>query len=50
MHLRQSLYRHLGRWITCEFEFSRDARLGLGNRYEVESFKDVFCHFFYWQV
>ncbi len=50
MHLRQSLYRRLGRWITCEFEFSRDARLGLRNRYEVESFKDVFCHFFYWQV
>lgn len=50
MHLRQSLYRRLGRWITCEFEFSRDSRLGLRNRFEVESFKDVFCHYFYWQV
>lgn len=43
-------YRRLSRWITCEFKFSQSSKLTLKNKYEVASFKDVFCHPFYWQV
>lgn len=44
------LYRRLGRWITCEFNFFGDSKTTLKSKYEVASFKDVFCHPFYWQV
>ncbi|MEO0769378.1 MAG: FkbM family methyltransferase [Cyanobacteria bacterium J06649_4] len=44
------LYRRLGRWITCEFNFFENSKAALQNKYEVASFKDVFCHPFYWQV
>lgn len=44
------LYRRLARWITCEFSLANTTKLSLKNKYEVASFKDVFCHPFYWQV
>ncbi|NJO59327.1 MAG: FkbM family methyltransferase [Richelia sp. RM2_1_2] len=44
------LYRRLARWISCEFNLSNKQKISLKNKYEVASFKDVFCHPFYWQV
>lgn len=44
------LYRRLSRWITCEFELENHAKVALSNKYEIASFKDVFCHPFYWQA
>lgn len=44
------LYRRLGRWVTCEFNLFERFKISLSNKYEVASFKDVFCHPFYWQV
>lgn len=44
------LYRRLANWITCEFSFQNNKKIKLGNKYEVASFKDVFCHPFYWQL
>jgi FkbM family methyltransferase len=44
------LYRRLCRWITCELKLSDCSKLALQSKYEVASFKDVFCHPFYWQV
>jgi FkbM family methyltransferase len=44
------LYRRLARWITCEFKLKNNSKIALENKYEIASFKDVFCHPFYWQV
>lgn len=44
------LYRRLSRWITCEFKLKKHSKIALKNKYEIASFKDVFCHPFYWQV
>jgi FkbM family methyltransferase len=44
------LYRRLARWITCEFKLKNNSKIALKNKYEIASFKDVFCHPFYWQV
>ena len=44
------LYRRLSQWITCEFGLSRRSKITLKNKFEVASFKDVFCHPFYWQL
>ncbi|NEO93680.1 MAG: hypothetical protein F6K56_27160 [Moorea sp. SIO3G5] len=44
------LYRRLSPWITCEFKLSNQKTIALKNKYEIASFKDVFCHPFYWQV
>lgn len=44
------LYRRLSQWITCEFKLKNNAKISLKNKYEVASFKDVFCHPFYWQI
>ncbi|MBE9049460.1 FkbM family methyltransferase [Nostocales cyanobacterium LEGE 11386] len=44
------LYRRLANWITCEFNFQPNKKTALKNKYEVASFKDVFCHPFYWQL
>jgi len=52
MSFSSFLYRRLSRWITCEFELdgANQSKIALKNKYEVASFKDVFCHPFYWQV
>lgn len=50
MNLSFFLYRRLSRWITCEFSLPNQTKISLKNKYEVASFKDVFCHPFYWQV
>ena len=50
MNINFFLYRRLCKWITCEFQFSKKNKLSLQSKYEVASFKDVFCHPFYWQV
>jgi FkbM family methyltransferase len=50
MNIPFFLYRRLSRWISCEFLFSNDRKIALKNKYEVASFKDVFCHPFYWQL
>jgi FkbM family methyltransferase len=44
------LYRRLARWVTCEFNLGEQSKISLQNKYEVASFRDVFCHPFYWQV
>ena len=44
------LYRRLSRWITCELKLQESSKIALESKYEVASFKDVFCHPFYWQV
>jgi len=44
------LYRRLARWITCEFGLPNNQKIRLSNKYEISSFKDVFCHPFYWQI
>jgi FkbM family methyltransferase len=44
------LYRRLSKWITCEFSFENYKQIKLANKYEIASFKDVFCHPFYWQL
>lgn len=50
MDLPFFLYRRFSRWITCKFRLQDDAQISLSNKYEIASFKDVFCHPFYWQV
>jgi FkbM family methyltransferase len=50
MSLRSFLYRRLSRWITCEFNLQNQGKISLRSKYEIASFKDVFCHPFYWQV
>ncbi|MEH1910663.1 MAG: FkbM family methyltransferase [Nostoc sp.] len=50
MSLPFFLYRRLARWITCEFNWQNQSKVTLKNKYEVASFKNVFCHPFYWQV
>jgi FkbM family methyltransferase len=50
MSINSFLYRRLAPWITCEFKLAEESNLRLQNKYEVASFKDVFCHPFYWQV
>ena len=50
MNIHFFLYRRLSQLITCEFNLSKDAKISLKNKFEVASFKDVFCHPFYWQV
>ena len=49
-NLQFFLYRRLARWITCEFGLSSNVKITLPDKYEVASFKDVFCHPFYWQI
>jgi FkbM family methyltransferase len=44
------LYRRLAKFITCELNLGLGKKITLQNKYEVASFKDVFCHPFYWQV
>jgi FkbM family methyltransferase len=44
------LYRRLAKFITCEFSLGTGQKIALQNKYEVASFKDVFCHPFYWQI
>jgi FkbM family methyltransferase len=44
------LYKRLSRWITCEFQLTPDSKIRLQNKFEIASFKDVFCHPFYWQL
>jgi FkbM family methyltransferase len=43
------LYRRLAKFITCELGIST-GKIALTDKYEVASFKDVFCHPFYWQI
>ncbi|UJB69825.1 hypothetical protein HRE53_01090 [Acaryochloris sp. 'Moss Beach'] len=50
MNIPFFLYRRLSPWITCEFNFSENSKVSLDNKFAVASFKDVFCHPFYWQV
>jgi FkbM family methyltransferase len=50
MSISYFLYRRLANWITCEFNLPNKLKIKLKNKYEVASFKDVFCHPFYWQV
>lgn len=50
MSIKSFLYRRLSRWITCELKLQEDSKIALETKYEVASFKDVFCHPFYWQV
>jgi FkbM family methyltransferase len=50
MNIPFFLYRRLSRWISCELLLSNDRKIALKNKYEVASFKDVFCHPFYWQL
>jgi FkbM family methyltransferase len=50
MNIPFFLYRRLSRWISCEFLLSGERKIALKNKYEVASFKDVFCHPFYWQL
>jgi FkbM family methyltransferase len=50
MNLSFFLYRRLSRWITCQFQLFDDAKISLENKFEIASFKDVFCHPFYWQI
>lgn len=47
---RAFLYRRLARWITCQVSFLGKHTLALDNKYQVNSFQDVFCDPFYWQV
>ena len=44
------LYRRLSNFITCKFKLSKQSQISLANKFEVASFKDVFCHPFYWQI
>jgi FkbM family methyltransferase len=45
------LYRRLARWITCQVSlFPGNHRLALDNKFQVNSFQDVFCDPFYWQL
>lgn len=50
MSLNSFIYRRLAPWITCEFKIAENLQIRLQNKYEIASFKDVFCHPFYWQV
>jgi FkbM family methyltransferase len=50
MSINSFLYRRLAPWITCEFKLAKESSVRLQNKYEIASFKDVFCHPFYWQV
>ncbi len=43
------LYRRLAKFITCELG-TDSGKIALESKYEVASFRDVFCHPFYWQI
>jgi len=44
------LYKRLSRFITCTFFLGSSKKIMLRNKFEVASFRDVFCHPFYWQA
>lgn len=48
--LRYFLYRRFASLITCEVELPVKHLLALDNKFQVNSFQDVFCHPFYWQL
>ncbi len=48
MSLGAFFYRRLGRFVTCELNFSSGGRLALRTKYDVASCSDVFLHPFYW--
>lgn len=50
MSIRSFLYRRLAQWVTCELDLQNQGKISLSDKYEIASFKDVFCHPFYWQI
>jgi FkbM family methyltransferase len=47
---RSFLYRRLAQLVTCEVKLLGSHPLALDNKYQINSFQDVFCHPFYWQI
>jgi FkbM family methyltransferase len=47
---RAFLYRRFARWVTCEVSLAGGHRLALDSKYQLNSFQDVFCDPFYWQL
>ena len=47
---RAFLYRRFARWVTCQVSLAGNHCLALDSKYQLNSFQDVFCDPFYWQV
>jgi len=49
MSISSFLYRRLARFVTCEILLP-GGKVSLCSKHDVNSFRDVFCHPFYWQL